>query len=388
MKVKILMLLGLLMNASTTLSADDLEPKYYAGLAGVITPLLEYRPRGLVDETAAPSMNHYKVLRDKKGRLVSIRYFEKQQPSDDAYFQTHEVRYEYTDNKRIRRYYGVDGKPKAMWRHYYQSENVQKEEYVRNGNTITLHMYGADGSRVEVGTGSFEFSAQYVDDRGFIQTQRTIDGAANVIFDYLPFERSLITKDANGFLFQILNINIENVVVMDERAGFAEMRILFDEHGNELGWDFRDVDSNLVDRAATVTDPGYAIWNYGFDWENRALGQFKSLTETYQTAAGERFCIGGVRCATTRYVTSARKISRVEVFGSDGALVWDPDFQYAQLEISYDDQDRRTEMRYLDAEGALRTTGIAVRKYVYTGADMSPTVSDFDHKGQLMPTGE
>lgn len=369
------------------LQASGERTEYYAGLAGVISPLLEYTPRGPVSaERAGTLPYHYRVIYDEQGRLKNIKYFELNRPSNGAYFDTHEVSYEYGQGKRTRSYYGADGAPKAMWRHYYQSTNVQKEVYVTEGNKTTLQMYGLDGERVVVGTGAYSFVAEKGDPRGFYQTQYQQDGTPTVIFDYLPFERSLITKNAAGYLYQILNLEAEGgQVVTHEIAGFAEMRLHFDEYGNEMGWDFRNTNGQLVNRGEGNVDPGYAAWIYDMQWTDRSLGHFTVFTERLETASGVPFCAAGIRCLVSREVTPTNEISRVQVFGPDGKLAMDPDGNYAEIQLSYDAMDRRTEMRFMGTDGALRRTGVAVRTYHYDQSGEAAEIKEFDHTGALIP---
>ncbi|NVJ99482.1 MAG: hypothetical protein HWE25_15120 [Alphaproteobacteria bacterium] len=366
----------------------DAEVRYFAGMAGVITPMMEYIPKGEIDADKAARIDHYRVAYDPEGRFSSIKYFSRGRPSSKAYFQTHEVRYSYTGNKRIREYFAEDGAPTPMWRHYYRSQNIQREVYTRVGDVVTLHMYGLDGERVTAGTESFEFRADHSDPRGFIQTQFKADGSPNVIFSYLPFETSVITRNEFGYLYQILQIDPETSEVINHpEAGFAEMRLIFDALGSENGWEFRNAAGDLVDRAATAVDPGYARWIYEFEWEDRALGRFRVLHERYETAAGEQFCSGGIICARQMGVDAHRNVTSSATFGVDGELVIDPDAGFAKVESAYDGRNRRTEQRFYASDGALRTEGVAVRRFVY-GEGGAPVVTEFDHTGAKIEKAE
>ncbi|WP_417464395.1 hypothetical protein [Kordiimonas sp.] len=364
------------------------EVRYFAGMAGVITPMMEYIPKGEIDAEKATIIDHYRVVYDADKRLKSIKYFSRGKPSNEAYFQTHEVRYSYPNSQRIREYFGADGAAMAMWRHYYGSANIQKEIYTRDGDIVTLHMFGLEDERVTAGTGSHEYRADYSDTRGFIQTQFKEDGTPNVIFDYLPFETSVITRNEFGYLYQILQIDPESGAVIDhDEAGFAEMRLMFDEYGSENGWEFRNAKGQLANRAATAVDPGYARWLYEFEWEDQRLGRFRVMNEYYETADGSSFCSNDVVCLRRMKFDAHRNVISSETFGADGGLVTDPGAGYAKVELDYDAQGRRTEARYMGADGALRTTGVAVRRTYYDAAGAAIT-EEFDHAGDLIPAAE
>lgn len=389
MKASVLLLLLMLMGVPAHAHGHGQgEIRYFAGLAGVISPMLEYIPRGEVDANKAATIDHYRIVYDHEGRLSNIKYFKNGAPSEEAYFYAHEVRYSYEDGRRVRQYFGVDGAPDAMWRHYYRSENVHREVYTRDGSVVTLQMFGVDGDRVSVGTGSSEFQADLSHQDGFLQTQTKNDGSPNVIFEYLPFENALITRDDRGFLYQILHVDpAHGNVTVHPQAGFAEMRILFDDYGNEMGWEFRDDKGKLVNRGADVVDPGYARWLYELDWTDRSLGHFRALGERYETADGDPFCIGGVKCRVSRSMDERGNLISQATFGPDGTLVVDPDSGYAKVEIDYDDQNRRTEVRYLGAEGTFRQTGVAVRRYAYDAAG-SVTTEELDYSGKIIVASE
>lgn len=366
--------------SSGAASAEEVL-KYFAKMPGVISPLLEFTPTGELTAKQANKNNHYVARYDDTGRMSSLKYFKRTEPSSDSYFYAHEVRYTYEEGKRIRAYFDVDGQPKAMSRHYYRSDNVQKEEYILDGNKTTLHMYGIGGKRVEAGTGTYVFEGEFLEGRGLVQRLYRKDGTPGIIFNYLPFEVSLLTQDEHGFIHQILNFDeTTGTVKMHDAAGFSEMRIMFDKYGNELGWDFRNVDGALVNRAKDIVDGGHARWIYDFEWIDRTLGQYKSYVERYYTADGAIFCKADIVCATKREFNERTNATRVEIWNESDGLVWDPDQQFAKLEFDYDKEGRRIETRLYGADAKLRTSGFARRIYNYAD-DGTQSVMSFDHLG-------
>lgn len=361
-----------------TAQADE-TVRYFSGVAGVISPLLEFSPKGEVSAEKAKGINHYVVRYDAQNRLSSLKYFKQSEASSDSYFYAHEVRYTYGEGRRTRAYFGTAGEPQAMSRHYYRSANVQREEYILDGNKTTLHLYGVGGERVEAGTGTYVFEGELLEGRGLIQRLYRKDGSPGIIFNYLPFEVSLLTLDDNGYIYQILNFDAKTgKVKMHEAAGFAEMRIMFDEFGNEHGWDIRDTAGNLVNRSSDMEDGGHAIWTYEFDWIDRSLSQYSGHIQRYFTADGAPFCKGGVVCAQKKAFNHRDNITLIEYWGPSDVLVVDPVEKFAKVEFDYDKQGRRSESRYYGADAKLRTAGVAVRRYSYE-QDGTQTVQAYDH---------
>lgn len=344
---------------STTSASHALAERlsYHANLAGVISPMLEYNPRAEITAEQALQLNHYRVSRDAEDRLIRIAYYVDNKPSDGAYFSTHEVRYSYQADGWTRTYYDASGAPTTMWRHYYASRNVHKEVYTRTGDMVSLSMFGLEGEPVTVGTGSHRFTANHAHPEGFVQRQYRDDGSPNVIFDYLPFETALVTKDKNGFLDRIIRLNDETLLPeAHENAGFAEMRLDFDEWGNELGWHFRDVNGNLVNRAETTIDPGYAKWSYNMTWHNLELGLFTGFTERLYRADNSLFCIENVRCGVRISRDNQWRLKSIEYLGKNGQLVMDPTEGIARREFQYPEGAERTSTTY-DADDNLIAEG-------------------------------
>jgi hypothetical protein len=380
--IKLVQLFFILTIACFTHTAvADENVRYFTKMPGVISPLLEFSPQGEIDLKQSRNYNHYQVHYDTKNRLSSIKYFNGTTPSTDSYFYTHEVRYTYMTGKKIREYFGVKGEVMAMERHYYRSSNVHREEYELNGSSTKLHLYDINGVRVAAGTGTFVFEGELIEGKGLIQRLYRENGTPSIIFDYLPFEVALLTLDENGFIHRILNFDEKlNKVIQHKAGGFAEMRIMFDQFGNELGWDFRDQAGNLVNRAADMVDGGHAKWTYEFQWTKREYGQYSSYIQRYFTADGEIFCKNKVICSEKYEFNSRENVILNEKRDRTEELVVDPDQGFAKFEIDYDEKGRRLIMRYYDASENLRKTQFATRKWSYK-KDGTANEQSYNHLG-------
>ncbi|MBR9914427.1 MAG: hypothetical protein GYB32_06300 [Algicola sp.] len=257
--------------------------KYYTNLVGIISPNLEYLGRGEVSAEEAKNLRHYQFVYDSD-RLLKIQYFNKEQPNDNSYYGSHEVRYDYLDNKLIRSYFNANGNKANTYRHYYIGDKIHREvfELDKNNDKITLILKDSLNNQVESGLGSYVFKFEKIDERIFIQTQFKKDGSPNILTSYFPFYNSLISTNKNGFLHSITNVDSQGNLIMNEKAGYASIVFDFDDYGNELGWSFKDASNNLSNRKNYLDmDYGFAKVVYSFNWENKKLGLHNGFEETY-----------------------------------------------------------------------------------------------------------
>jgi len=380
-------LLFLLTVATTCdLFAKQCEVRYFSKIAGVISPMLEFNLRGEISKLQSKNMRHYKVSYDEKGRVKSIKFFHRQWPSNGAYYYAHEVRYQYQENQKIRAYYNTKGEPMGMWRHYYRGGEIHKELYDTANGITTLSIFNTKGEQIEVGTGTYHFKSKHLNDKAFIQWQFKKDGTPNVIFDYLPFEVSMITKNEHGFLYQIIALDSKSDSasslkrIMHPKAGFSEMRLNFDVNGNENGWDFRDVEGKLVDRPADGSDPGYATWKYKFDWKDERLGLFKGFDEFYFDKNNKPVCKTNGICRTRYDVDEFGNFTNLSTYDKDNKLFVNPDSKYAKFNYSYNDYGRRVKEEYFDESGELRKEGTAVVTIEYDDWQGAGKTSEFDYQ--------
>ena len=262
---------------------EHIETEYYTNLAGIISPNLEYLGRGKISKVEARTLKHYRFIYNG-GRLLKIQYFDKNQPNDNSYYGTHEVKYNYLEDQLIRSYYNAKGKKASTYRHYYFGNDIHKEIFQldKNKDKTSLILKDSLNNQIESGIGSYVFKFHKIDDRNFIQKQFKKDGSPNVLTLYFPFYNSKISTQKNGFLSSIANVNVEGNLTMNEDAGYASVIFDFDEYGNELGWSFQDVSYNLSNRKECFDmDYGFAKVVYKFNWENKELGLHRGFEEAY-----------------------------------------------------------------------------------------------------------
>lgn len=262
---------------------EPVETQYFTKLAGIISPNLEYLGRGEISKVEAETLKHYRFVYNEKGELSKIQYFDKNQPDDNSYYGTHEVRYSHTENQLTRSYYNREGKKATTYRHYYLGNDIHKEIFQldENRDKISLILKDSVNNQIESGIGTYLFEFYKINDTTFIQKHYKKDGSPNVLTSYFPFHNAKISQK-NGYLYSIANVNEEGNLTMNENAGYAIVVFDFDAFGNELGWSFRDVSVNLSNRKEYLSmDYGFAKVVYQFNWENEKLGLHRGFEEAY-----------------------------------------------------------------------------------------------------------
>lgn len=259
------------------------QTKYYTNLAGIISPNLEYLGRGEISSEDAKILKHYKFTYENN-KILKIQYFDKEQPNDNSYYGTHEVRYDYLDNKLIRSYYNTNGNKATAYRHYYLGDNIHHEvfEIDKKNNKTSLTLKDSLNNQIGSGLGSYVFKFEKIDERTFIQTQFKKDGSPNILTTYFPFYKAKISTEKRGFLYSITNVDDFGNIAMHKDAGYASIVFDFDNYGNELGWSFKDNSNNLSNRKDYLNmDYGFAKVVYNFNWENKKLGLHNGFEEAY-----------------------------------------------------------------------------------------------------------
>lgn len=164
MKIKIiyaLLFLGLISFSQYNMETKN-KTEYNSKLAGIISPNLEYMGRGKMSKDEAKSLRHYQFNYDRKGRLSSTQYFDKDQPIDHSYYGTHQVMYNRLENKVIRSYFNTKGLKATTYRHYYLGDNIHKESFQsdNNQNKTLLILKDSLDNQIESGIGTYRFEFQ------------------------------------------------------------------------------------------------------------------------------------------------------------------------------------------------------------------------------------
>ena len=344
--------LYLLLFTVCSVNAKQTSYQYYAMMAGVISPFLEYHPVIPLNENEIDNVNYYRVLKNDKDELQEIAYFENGIPSNNSYFKSHKVTYTRKNkNEYERKYFDIDNAPAFMWRHYYQGGDIHIERYTRSKDARTVILLDDKSTPIESGVGSHKLVATKVSAKQFLQTQFKLDGSATIFRTFMPNKASLISVDDLGFLDKVINVDpITFSPMHNKKSGFTTLKVNFDEFGVETGWDYLDSKGNLLNQPSGSDEEGIAKWAYFRQWENRDKGLFKKMW--------------------------------IQVYDQTGASTAHPNGA-AAIRYTKDDKGRYIEAAFLDNTGQLyqsKTDGFARRVFDYN-KDGERTIIKYDQHG-------
>ncbi len=324
--------------------ADRQDIRYFTHLTGIISPYFKYKPRGEISYEEAISLNHYRVLYEAQ-RIKAISFYKKRVKSNESYFRTHQVKYNYSGNTLERSYFNTLGDKSHMWRHYYMGGPIHIEQFQldNSGNKLSLSMLDTIGQATETALGTTDFYWVQNGARSFIQTQFKGNGEPNLLTEYFPFYRSKITWDKLTHLHTIENVDEMDQLTMSDSAGYARVVFDFDEFGNELEWKFFDDKGQSVERKAyRQSDYGYASWKYEKYWKNRRLGLTDSISERYFDSTAQP-TENNFKIHETLYrMNASGDLESIEYFGLNRVPRLHPIQDCYVMHFSYDSLGRRT----------------------------------------------
>ncbi|MTI39845.1 hypothetical protein, partial [Fulvivirga lutimaris] len=313
--------------------------RYFTKLTGIISPFLDYQPRGEITSQQLDSVSHYKVIYDDQGRVSEMSFFKGKHPSDDSYFYSHKVKYNYQPDQLQRTYFSTKGEKMDMWRHYYMGSGIHKEAFELDdlGRKKSLRLYDTLDTRISNGLGIYEYQVKYISDTSFVQYQFDSLNTSKTLTEYFPFSAALITIDEKGHLYSIGNVNDSNQLTMQDSAGFANVIFDFDEYGNETAWRFYDKEENLANRRSYKDmDYGYAQCVFKMDWIDEQLGLIKDYQQLYFDSEGQpvndNFGVHQINYNVHHYGA----LSGIEYYDLNGSKVIHPASGYFRVEVTFD----------------------------------------------------
>ncbi|MEM1134433.1 MAG: hypothetical protein AAGI07_01245 [Bacteroidota bacterium] len=374
----------LLLNIFFTFSTFA-QVKYFSSLTGIISPYLEYKPRGVLTEKEAANKNHYRVKYRKDGRIAEIAFYKRNLPNNKAYFKTHKVVYSYQKDKIIRTYFNHNDERSVLWRHYYGGGEIHKEEFHlnANGDKSILQFYDTMGKRIATSLGAFRYEWETLSENAFIQRQWNEDKELIILTPYFPFRVAKITTDSLGHLYEIINLDAKTEkITLHHEGGYAKVVFDFDSFGNEMGWAFFDENGNAINRKLSQNmDYGYSKWIYTTRWLNKEKGLMLSFTEKYLDASGQQ--------VTNNYGIYAIKYTRntlgdfksMEFYGISNKKIIHPTQGFCRLEVDYNKKGDEKEVRYYNSEGELMNNlqnGVAIQQFIYDNNRNIKEIRQFD----------
>ncbi len=326
--------------------------RYFSKMTGIISPYMEYSPRGELDSIEIIGKSYYSVMYYTQDDIAEIRYFKNGKKSEDSYFGTHKVVYQYYQDSILRRYYNSDNKKAYMSRHYYGGGDIYKERFSLNKGGIKQEMTMHDtlNKRVSNAFGTYKYIWKTNTANKFIQHQYKQDGSYSKLTSYFPFYSAEITIDSKGHLYSITNLDtITMTKSLQKQAGYATVIFDFDDFGNERGWSFHTLDKRLVNRKSVADmEFGYAKVVYDFDWKDQKLGISRSFTMKFLDTLDEPTISNDNIHSSKFEFDDHDNLVSISYFDEQNQPKLHPVTHYHKVELIYDDSGKQTGIIRLD----------------------------------------
>jgi hypothetical protein len=337
--------------ACTNTNEVENPSRYFANFTGIVTSYLDYQPRGEISMKQASKMGHYKVDYDEKGLISAISFFKGAHPSDDSYYRTHKVKYEYSKNKLIRTYFNSKGAKSNMWRHYYEGGDIHLEEFEMDNDGVKTKLTFRDSLNQQVsnGVGVSLYIWKKVDDRTVVQQHFKNDGSTAIYRGAMPFPMVKITVDENGYSKWVTNVDKDGNAIFHAEEGFATLEVYFDEYGNEMGWGHLDEKGDLVN--LLEKDFGHSLCLFTKEWEDVKLGMVKSYESRYfdkdRNPIADDNDVHETRYTMNKYV----RTETVAYYNLSGEKQMNEAAGYHSAQVVFDDFGERDHVIKYDTQG-------------------------------------
>lgn len=333
-------------------SNEKISIRYFSKITGIISPYMDYKPRGELDVTDITGNSYYKVVYDAQGNIFEMRYFKNEEKSNDSYFGTHRIVYNYYKDSLLRRYFDTNEKKAHMNRHYYGGGNIHKEFFLLDKEGIKHEMTLRDtlDNKVSNGFGTYKYVWKTDLSGEFIQEQYKRDGNRNVLTNYFPFYSAKITMDTKGHLYSITNLDtLTATESLHREAGYAKVIFDFDKFGNEKGWGFYTLDHKLTARKQVADmEFGYAKVVYDFDWKNQELGLSRSFSMRFLNESLDPVKSNDSIHATILKFDDNENLLSISYFDEHNYPKVNQSVGYHKVKLVYDDNGRQTGMIRFD----------------------------------------
>ncbi len=323
---------------------------YYRNLAGIISPILEYKGRIPLTESVLTDAAYYAFEVDSEGRVANIRYFVAGLLNNDSYFGAAIVRYQYLPDKIIRTYFDQEEQPTIMWRHYYGGGDIHKEVFLLNdqGKKVALQLFDEEDNRVTDLLGHHSFNWDYPEEGIVVQTQKNQAGDLLYITDFFDFTRVGITTDYRGYLKRITNLDASGNLLNADSTGAAYVDFTYDSYGNEVAYPHYNQDHERINRGPY----GYLHGMCEFTYEPQgdlAMGLDTAIVQVYKDAEGQAITDPGGLYKAIYHYNELRRFAGVSYFDTSNQPMSIGGFHRSRY--AYNAKGDLTEIRYFDASG-------------------------------------
>ena len=236
-------LLAILVFIPLLLNAQISKTEFYRHLRyNHVSPVVDLALVHPIDEEAAKTESHYKVIKDQKGRIVEVlnNHFQTEKKHPLASIGAYKMSIAYQGNSESRIYYDINGN------RIENDREVYKEVYTRNekGDRIILEFFNLDNSRIESNWKIAKYEWKYQNGM-IIERRYNLENEEVNLSPYFDFGITGIVLNDSGTPSEQFNLD-NDLKVIENQLSIASYRDVYDALGNHVEYSYHDVNGNLT----------------------------------------------------------------------------------------------------------------------------------------------
>ncbi len=384
---------------------------YYSTIAFVETPLTYIKGSIPLTEEEALQRNHYRFTYDGVHRLVSVAFYNGQNPRNpnhtaNLFTLAHRMEFIYGSDKESITFYGTAGqqiKVLGDCREFVYSLDDK-------GYRKSLEFIDDKDQQVENDWGIATYQWTYLADGSIIEDRFNTKGESVAIRPGFEFYRLRLYFNPLGHITLMQNIDDDGNLV-ENSSGASQDRITTNADGNFVKWEVLDNDSALEkgngpDVAIGIqefNEYGYEvalehrdehhklIYNdYGICQSKTDFDQFGNIIERRfydEKGNASRHSSAGYHMLKIQWDASGNQRDALSYYDMDGTPIEHRTRGYHKVRYSYNGDDLLEQISYLDSHGNLvnrKDNGAAYIKYAYDAKGQRSGVALYDVDGNVI----
>ncbi len=384
---------------------------YYSTVAFVETPLNYLNGSIPLTEEEALQRNHYRFSYDALHRLVSVAFYNGQNPRSpnhtaNLFTLAHRMEFTYEPDEEKITFYGTNG----------EQINVLGDcrEFVYSlddkGYRKSLIFIDGAGQQVENDWGIVRYEWNYLADGSVIENRFNRKGESVAIRPGFEFYRLRLYFNPLGHIALMQNIDSDGNLV-ENSSGASQDRITTNADGNFVKWEVLDNDSALEKGNGPDVAIGIQEFNeYGYEvalehrdehnkliYNNYGICKSKTSFDRFGNIIERRFydeennpsrhTKAGYHMLKIQWDTSGNQRDSLSYYDMDGTPIEHRTRGYHKVRYSYNGDDFLEQISYLDRNGHLvnrKDNGAAYIKYAYDAKGQRSGVALYDVDGNVI----
>jgi len=300
--------------------------QYFRHIKFTETPLSPFEGIYPLKEADTKDLRHFRFFYDEEGRLTEVAYYFGEKPffprggMENFFFYAPSIKFEYAENKVIKRYFNEQGQPVPAYRAFWQEEVLYA-----NGRPISLIYQDKEGKPVQNHWGIQQYNWEYLSPQQVVETRLNSKGEQVSIRPNLEFVTTLLDFRENGNLQSFTNVDADHNP-LNNNTGVAQDRIQYDDRGNFVGWQLNNQDGQKI-----IGNPGLISGGI------RKVDQNGNLIQTaYIDPEGKVMANKWGIAYSNQAFDDHGNMTLVEFRNEQGELIVNPNYGLAKLKSQYE----------------------------------------------------